>query len=121
MYSTVHGYCQWFLSVTKGLKSGSWICFLRENSDFLMGHVHNDLDHFICPSTLYFYSNITSFFPSRHSHFVLGSLLYSNNVYMSKGSCVVYTFHLFKQCSDRLYLHSQSWKAWELPSFLIFH
>lgn len=42
-------------------------------------------------------------------------------MYMCKGGCIVDTFHLFRKCSERLYLLSQGREARELPCFLIFH
>lgn len=41
---------------------------------------------------------LSPFFSEKHTViYVAGSLLYSNNIHMSKGGCVVHMFHLFKK------------------------
>lgn len=54
----------WF-NATRGWNA-SEICFLWENSNFSMEHVHN-FDHLICSSTLHFYSNFI-FLPFWETH-----------------------------------------------------
>lgn len=42
-----------FMAQVAGMRCG-WSGFLRENSDFSMQRVHNNFDHLIFSSTLYF-------------------------------------------------------------------
>lgn len=58
----------------------------------------NNFDHRSCSSISHFYLEVFSILSSLREIviYVAGSLLYLNNIYMSKDGCVVYMFHLFK-------------------------